>query len=229
VEERSQLRKSSERACQKLEDIRREMSGVEEGLTADDWLNSRARIGVLMAGFDEEMEAIDGRLRTTGARSRIIRYLQLRIGQTVTKDEISGVAGIHEWARRVRELRQDEGWAIHSSNTLPGLRIGEYSLLAMNPDPDLARTWTLARQMRKLKTAGGVPPPKRRVLEFLRAIYPLPADREQLAHVAGSGQDAARVLDELAAEGWSIVAGISGEGSSHGDLRLGSLIRVERP
>jgi biotin operon repressor len=46
-----------------------------------------------------------------GAKSRIQRYLEERVGQVVYGEEIAAVAGISEWARRVRELRE-EGLAI---------------------------------------------------------------------------------------------------------------------
>ena len=46
-----------------------------------------------------------------GAKSRIRRYLEERVGQVVYGEEIAAVAGISEWARRVRELRE-EGLAI---------------------------------------------------------------------------------------------------------------------
>jgi biotin operon repressor len=44
-------------------------------------------------------------------RSRILRLLQHRAGQEVSGEEIAEVAGISEWARRIRELRAD-GYAI---------------------------------------------------------------------------------------------------------------------
>lgn len=45
------------------------------------------------------------------AKTRIRRYLEERVGEIIYGEEIAAVAGISEWARRVRELR-DEGLAI---------------------------------------------------------------------------------------------------------------------
>ncbi len=41
------------------------------------------------------------------AKTRIRRYLEERVGQVVYGEEIAAVAGISEWARRVRELREE--------------------------------------------------------------------------------------------------------------------------
>ena len=155
-------------------------------LTADEWLLVRAQVGNLVADFNGSVAEVDRLLDTTGAQARILRYLRLRLGEKVSKDELSGVAGIYEWARRVRELRQDHGWAIHSSVTRDDLHVGEYRLESEGPNPDLSRDWATARRIRKLRTSGGVLPPRTHVSEFLKAIHPRAADKEQLAHVAGS-------------------------------------------
>lgn len=52
------------------------------------------------------------------ARTKLRDYFLAHIGRVVTKDELSVVAGINEWARRVRELRDEEGWPILSYKNL---------------------------------------------------------------------------------------------------------------
>ncbi len=69
----------------------------------------------------------------TGARERILRYLLLRVGQVVDKDAIAGVSGISEWARRVRELRDEQGWPILSDENRSDLKPGQYVLEASTP------------------------------------------------------------------------------------------------
>ena len=59
------------------------------------------------------------------ARSRIGALLVARAGLWVTGDELAEVAGISEWARRVRELRAS-GWEISELN-------GTYRLDGMPP------------------------------------------------------------------------------------------------
>lgn len=65
------------------------------------------------------------------AKDRIREYLRINVGQIVNAKELSEAAGITEWARRVRELRDEEGWPIHSHNDDAALRPGEYRLLSI--------------------------------------------------------------------------------------------------
>lgn len=55
--------------------------------------------------------AFGPRLLVGSARARILGYLQARDGEWVAGEELAEVAGISEWARRIRELRED-GYAI---------------------------------------------------------------------------------------------------------------------
>lgn len=71
------------------------------------------------------MDSADG-----SAKARIRRLLLEHVGEIVTADDIRAAAGISEWARRVRELRDEEGWAIHSHNDDDSLKPGEYRLLS---------------------------------------------------------------------------------------------------
>ncbi len=45
--------------------------------------------------------------REGSARSRILHYLQAHEGEIVSADELTEVAGIRAWARRIRELREE--------------------------------------------------------------------------------------------------------------------------
>lgn len=202
----TRLQKALYRSARRLEAMAAELDGVDpDNLSGDDWLRVRARMGDLNADFNEGVADIDRLLGTGGARQRILRYLQLRLGEVVTKDELSGVAGIYEWARRVRELRMDDGWAIHSAVTRPTLGVGDYILELDRPDEELARTWAIARRIRRLRTAGGTPSPRTRVLEFLKAVYPARVDIEQLEYVASPTGSVLLLLGELRDEGWAIV------------------------
>lgn len=60
-------------------------------------------------------------------------FLQ-NVRRKVTKEQIAAVAGISEWARRVRELRDEYGWQILSHKERPGeLKPGEYILASDQP------------------------------------------------------------------------------------------------
>jgi len=69
-------------------------------------------------------------MRKPGSKERIRRFLLANIGRTITSIEIRDAAGseVSEWARRVRELREDEGWAILTHNDNAGLKPGQYLL-----------------------------------------------------------------------------------------------------
>lgn len=216
-------RNVAERAAAKLQAVCSELANIRDDIGPEEWLLLRARIGKLLAGFNNELGVLDESFGMTSAQDRIIRYLQLRRGEVVTKDEISGVAGISAWARRVRELREDHGWVIHTVHTMPRLGPGQYVLATDKCDPGLARAWLLAREKAKLKARGGRVPAKARVLEFLKAVHPRPADPALLAHVAASAAEATRAIDELERDGWSIVRLSLDDPVNPGGISLGNL------
>jgi 5-methylcytosine-specific restriction endonuclease McrA len=68
-------------------------------------------------------------MRKPSAKELIRRFFLAHIGEVVTKDQLREAAGdITEWARRVRELREDEGWKILTNNDSTDLKPGEYLL-----------------------------------------------------------------------------------------------------
>lgn len=223
----AKVQKSIQRATRRIQAVAAELGNVDaKNLSSDEWLRVRARIGNLTADFNDSVADVDRLLGTTGGQARILRYLQLRLGEIVTKDELSGVAGIYEWARRVRELRMDHGWAIQSSVTRNDLRVGEYVLELDHPDEDLARNWNTARRIRKLRSIGGTASPRLRVLEYLKAVHPQFADSEQLAYVAGSAAKCIQCLTELVEDGWQIAFSNIDQASFAGNYRLESLERM---
>jgi hypothetical protein len=81
------------------------------------------------------MEIIDS---TNGksARKRILNLFLSKLGQKVTKEEIIPIARISDWARRVREIRDELGYEVLSYKDRPGeLKPGEYILLSATPNP----------------------------------------------------------------------------------------------
>lgn len=80
----------------------------------------------------------------SSAKQRIRDFLLANIGKVVTSHELMAAAGenVSEWARRVRELRNEEGWPIDSHNDDADLKPGEYRLVRQPPegrDVDFAR------------------------------------------------------------------------------------------
>jgi 5-methylcytosine-specific restriction endonuclease McrA len=74
-------------------------------------------------------------MRKPGSKERIRQFLLANIGRVITSIEIRDAAGsdVSEWARRVRELREDEGWPILSHNDNAGLKPGQYLLKEAPP------------------------------------------------------------------------------------------------
>ena len=71
-----------------------------------------------------------------GSKERIRRFLLANIGVVVTSIQVRDAAGtgVSEWARRVRELREDEHWPILTHNDSANLKPGQYLLKEAPPD-----------------------------------------------------------------------------------------------
>ncbi|MDR3308314.1 MAG: HNH endonuclease [Coriobacteriales bacterium] len=74
-----------------------------------------------------------------GARGRLRYYFLNHVGEVLGSDELREVAGISEWARRVRELRNEEGYEILTHNDRSDLKPGQYLLIDQKPKPAFAR------------------------------------------------------------------------------------------
>lgn len=75
-----------------------------------------------------------------GARSMLRAHFLANIGRIMNAEELRLVAGnISEWARRVRELRTEEGYPILTHNDRSDLKPGEYLLLTAKPEPAFER------------------------------------------------------------------------------------------
>ena len=78
-------------------------------------------------------------MREPGARSKLREYFLEHIGEVLESDRLQAVAGASEWARRVRELRDEEGYQILTHNDRSDLKPGQYILLDPTPRPAFAR------------------------------------------------------------------------------------------
>lgn len=78
--------------------------------------------------------------KRVGARAKLRAYFLEHVGEVLDSDTLRQVAGISEWARRVRELRNEEGMNIQTHNNLSRLKPGEYILVNTNPLPSFERT-----------------------------------------------------------------------------------------
>jgi hypothetical protein len=75
-----------------------------------------------------------------GARDKLRTHFLENVGRVMEVDELRKVAGgITEWARRVRELRNEEGFQILTHNDRSDLKQGQYLLVDPKPRPAFQR------------------------------------------------------------------------------------------
>ncbi len=186
-------------------------------LSADDCLVLMAELGRRQAEVRMLLNRLAGVVGLpTGARQRILRYLLLTQGKVVDKDELSGVAGIYEWARRVRELRVEEGWPISSHENRPDLEPGQYILERTAPDEELRARWETANRIRNMTGSASS-----RILAFFRANVGHAVSQDELFYVAKI-HDYPRRIRELTEEGWQIESYLDRK-----DLAPGQYVLVE--
>ena len=88
-----------------------------------------------------------------GARDEIRKFLEANVGKIVTR-HISSVAKIHDYQRRIRELRNDEGMQILSYRDRPDLKPSEYILVSLKRQPRLSHKIDKAQRARILERNG---------------------------------------------------------------------------
>ncbi|MGB0497452.1 MAG: HNH endonuclease [Rubricella sp.] len=77
---------------------------------------------------------------TRGARAKLRAYFLENTGRVLQANELREASGgISEWARRVRELRSEEGYLILTHNDRSDLKPGQYLLEDPKPQPAFAR------------------------------------------------------------------------------------------
>ncbi len=78
-------------------------------------------------------------MSTQGARDKLRQFFLSHIGIVLDSDTLREIAGISEWARRVRELRNEEGYQIFTHHDRSDLKPGQYILENPKPQPAFAR------------------------------------------------------------------------------------------
>lgn len=166
------------------------------------------------------------------ARDRLLTYFLTYPRIVIGEKELALVAGISEWARRVRELRVQFGWKIITGVTakqmlieeefeesdieLKHLSANDYILLEPEQDRDAAHRWNLANMIRKSSGSS-----KDKILKYLRSNVGKPVTGEELSYVANQKTEWARRTRELRTEeGWPITTKMSG----NPDLPIGVYI-----
>ena len=84
-----------------------------------------------------------------GARDKLRAHFLQNVGVVLDSDGLRKIAGgITEWARRVRELRNEEGFQILTHNDLSELKPGQY--LLKDPKPRPAFTREISKELRSI-------------------------------------------------------------------------------
>ena len=163
--------------------------------------------------------------KKASGRARILEYLRAHVGEVIEGGELMVVAGIDDYARRIRELRKEDGWPILSGVTarqmvqsqeeedvtdaLKQMRVDDYMLLEDRRDEDAARRWKIANTIRNSKS--GV---QSKVLAYLQANVGIHVTGEELRYVAKAKNEWPRRTRELRTEqGWPVVTRFSGDPS----------------
>lgn len=129
-----------------------------------------------------------------GARQRILEYfLEKGVGVPVTGQELRRISGIQEWARRVRELRVEEGWDIRHGGV-------NYRLMSPVPDSAVAEAWKTANSIRREKGLSA----REKILKYLQANVGQMVTSEMLNYVSGIQEHGRRVRELRTELGYAI-------------------------
>jgi hypothetical protein len=162
--------------------------------------------GVQRARFGPRLRAKGGE----GAKRKILEYLIAHVGEAVYGEQLQAVSGgIGEWARRVRELRGQDGYDIAEMGA------SVYVLRSPEPDNERAEKWQLANSIRKRKGSG-----KSRVEAFLQATVGQVVTSEQLDYVARIKEGVRRARELRDEFGWPINSHIEEPDLGPGGYRL---------
>lgn len=77
--------------------------------------------------------------REPGSKAKLRDFFLHNVGTILDSKTLQQVAGTSEWARRVRELRNEEGMNIVTHNDRSDLKPGQYLLLDLKPIPAFER------------------------------------------------------------------------------------------
>lgn len=108
-----------------------ELAAVDpHAVDRDNWEDELAEF---MLAIDElgshETELYAAIFQETSGKGRIRKYLSDNVGKPVRSETLARVSGISEYARRVRELRNEEGFVIDSTRTRTELGQNDYFMI----------------------------------------------------------------------------------------------------
>lgn len=210
---------SLRRGAQRLRDAARQLNALanrlEDGKAArEDFDKVVAEVvGTQREHFGPRPRARRGE----GAKARILAYLSEHLGEAVHGDELAAVSGIQEWARRVRELRIEDGYEIAE------LGSSTYRLDSPTPNRERAQQWQVANEIRKRPGSA-----RSRIEAFLAAHVGEVVTREQIDYVSNIAEGSRRVRELRDEFGWPINSHIDEPDLEPGKYRLLSTDPADR-
>ena len=147
--------------------------------------------------------------RGQGATSKLLSYLTAHVGQPVSGEELDAISGIHEWPRRIRQLRVQDGYDI--------TELGGSMYRLDHPEPDAARAsrWKLLNGIRKRKGSG-----RDRIEALFEARVGEIVSRDELDYVARIKEGVRRARELRDEQGWPIDSHIDDPTLHPGEYRL---------
>ncbi len=154
--------------------------------------------------------------RLTKTHRRILALLVERVGKEVPGKQIAEVAGIGEWARRVRELRVEHGYPITRVRAGPN---SVYRLESTEPDVEAARRWRVMNRIRRDPEHGA----RARILAYLRENVGQPVTMDDLRYVANVHEVGRRVRELRTEHGYVITTNVDRTDLQPGEYVLETL------
>jgi biotin operon repressor len=151
------------------------------------------------------------RRQGSSGKERILSYLLEHVGQDVSGEELAEASGIHEWARRIRELRVEEGYEIREVGS------STYRLESSDPDLQRAEIWKRANVIRRQSGSG-----MERIAALLDASVGEVVTREQIDYVGKIAESIRRVRELRDEHGWPIDSHVDDPTLGPGEYRLTS-------
>jgi len=68
--------------------------------------------------------------REPSSKQKLLEHFLANIGHVMDSDELARIAGASEWGRRVRELRDEQGYQIQTHNDRTDLKPGQYIMVS---------------------------------------------------------------------------------------------------
>lgn len=181
---------------------------VEEGSAGRDEVAEAvaAARGAVVQAFGPKPKARKGE----GGKWKMLARLKRDLDTPIHREELAAVAEIDEWARRVRELRVEDGYDVEY------LGDDYYVLRSADPDAEKAEEWRVANEIRKRKISVTA-----KLKAFFEANVGRVVRRDQLDYVANKKKEATRRTRELRDEkGWPILSHIDDPGLRPGEYML---------